>query len=111
NAPGVLAARGGARVFRQTNGVGFQDYGLTDRHGNRLGGFKTGTPKDAIAGGLLFAGNPDQVFEQIVDFYEAVGGFGHLQMMAQAGPMSHEDTVGSLKLFAKEVMPRLNEYY
>ena len=111
NPPGFLPTPAAAQVFRQTNGVGFQDYALTDRHGNRLGGFKTATPKDAIAGGLLFAGNPDQVFEQIVDFYEAVGGFGHLQMMAQAGPMSHEDTVASLKLFAKEVMPRLNEYY
>jgi hypothetical protein len=35
---------------------------------------------------------------------------GNLLMMGQAGAMSHEDTVGNLTLFAKEVMPRLREY-
>jgi hypothetical protein len=32
-------------------------------------------------------------------------------MMAQAGSMSHEDTCDSLRLFAKYVKPRLEEFY
>ena len=31
----------------------------------------------------------------------------NLLMMGHAGPMSHEDTVGNLTLFAQEVYPRL----
>jgi hypothetical protein len=38
-----------------------------------------------------------------------VGGFGNLLMMGQAGTISHADTVDNLKMFAKHVMPRLQE--
>ena len=31
-------------------------------------------------------------------------------MMGHAGPMSHDDTVDNLTLFAKEVLPRLKAY-
>jgi len=31
----------------------------------------------------------------------------HMLLLAQAGLLTHEDTADSLKLFAKEVMPRL----
>jgi hypothetical protein len=63
-----------------------------------------------IAGGLMFAGTPDQVFEQLVDFYEHVGGFGNLLMMAQAGTMGPVDTAASLTLLAREVLPRLSDH-
>ena len=46
-----------------------------------------GSVADTIAGGLMFAGTPDQVYDQVVDFYQAVGGFGHFLMMSQAGQM------------------------
>ena len=59
----------------------------------------------------MFAGTADQVYDQIIDFYETVGGFEHFQMMAQAGSMTHEETCDSLTLFAKYVKPRLEEYY
>ena len=58
----------------------------------------------------MFAGTPDQVYKQLVDFCDWVGGMGNLLMMAQAGFLTHEDTVDSLTLFAKEVLPRLKEY-
>ena len=42
------------------------------------------------------------------------GGLGNLLVMvlvmAQAGFLSHADTVDSLTLMAKEIMPRLKEY-
>ena len=66
--------------------------------------------QELIDTGLLFAGTPDQVYDQIIDFSETVGGLGNLLMMGQAGDMSHKETVGNLSLFAKEVLPRLKEY-
>lgn len=59
--------------------------------------------------GLLFSGNPDEVYRQIEDFYHAVGGFGHLISMGQAAYLGHEDTVDNMTLLAREVMPRLEE--
>jgi hypothetical protein len=49
------------------------------------------------------------VFDQIKEFHDHVGGFGHLLMMAQGGHITHEDTTATLKLFSKEVLPRLGE--
>ncbi len=57
--------------------------------------------------GVLFAGTPPQVVDQIKTFSEAVGGFGHLLSMGHGGPMNHENTAASMRLMAKEVMPRL----
>jgi alkanesulfonate monooxygenase SsuD/methylene tetrahydromethanopterin reductase-like flavin-dependent oxidoreductase (luciferase family) len=110
NPPGYIAPAVQARMLATTGKIGFSDHALFDRNGERICAFTEAQPQDAIAGGLLFAGNPDQVYQQIVDFYEAVGGFGHLQMMAQAGTMNNKDTTDSLRLFAKEVMPRLDDY-
>ena len=59
----------------------------------------------------MFAGTPDQVFDQIVDFYRGVGGFGHFLMMSQAGHMDHKDTVENMTLFSREVLPRLEDFH
>ena len=59
--------------------------------------------------GLVFAGNPDSVYRQIVKLYEHVGGFGQLLLMGQAGFLDHDGTVKGMRLFAREVYPRLKE--
>lgn len=64
---------------------------------------------DLIEAGILFAGTPDQVYEQITGFTDAIGGLGHLMLMMQGGDLSHPETVDSLKLFSTEVLPRLKE--
>jgi alkanesulfonate monooxygenase SsuD/methylene tetrahydromethanopterin reductase-like flavin-dependent oxidoreductase (luciferase family) len=74
----------------------------------------TPLPSDAtiehyIDAGLMFVGTPDDVYQQIKQFYADVGGFGNLLMMGQAGTLSHADTVDNLTLFAKHVLPRLQE--
>ena len=61
------------------------------------------------ARGNVFSGTPDQVFQQIKNFWEYSGGFGHLLMMGQAGFMTYEETMSSMKLFTEEVSPRLEE--
>jgi len=65
--------------------------------------------EQAMARGLLFAGNPDTVYQQIMDFYDKVGGFGHLVMIGRSGFMTHAEAEKGIKLFAQEVLPRLKE--
>ena len=62
-----------------------------------------------MARGNFFAGTPDQVFQQIKNFWEYSGGFGNLLMMGQAGFMTFDETLKSMKLFTQEVYPRLKE--
>lgn len=59
--------------------------------------------------GALIYGTPDSVYSQIVEFAEKVGGLGNLLVMQQGGALSHEDTVRSMTLFGKEVLPRLKQ--
>jgi alkanesulfonate monooxygenase SsuD/methylene tetrahydromethanopterin reductase-like flavin-dependent oxidoreductase (luciferase family) len=65
------------------------------------------TVDDQIARGNVFAGTPDQVYQQIKSFWEYSGGFGHLLMMGQAGFLTPEETKRSMYLFGQEVFPRL----
>jgi alkanesulfonate monooxygenase SsuD/methylene tetrahydromethanopterin reductase-like flavin-dependent oxidoreductase (luciferase family) len=66
--------------------------------------------QDLIDAGIMFCGTPDQVYRQMVEFIDYTGGLGHFLSMTQAGFLSHADTVDSLSLFGKEVLPRLKEY-
>ena len=74
-------------------------------------GTKQGTVDGAIEAGTMFAGTPDQVFNQIKAHWEHVGGYGHLLIMGQAGFLEHDDTVHGIRMFAREVYPRLKEIY
>jgi alkanesulfonate monooxygenase SsuD/methylene tetrahydromethanopterin reductase-like flavin-dependent oxidoreductase (luciferase family) len=112
NPPGYAPAVANAQAFLKTGSIGLpQDHNLYDKDGTRICLFREATVEQTMRGGLMFAGTADQVYEQIIDFYQTVGGFEHFQMMAQAGSMSHEDTCDSLRLFAKYVKPRLEEFY
>ena len=65
--------------------------------------------EEAKAMGILFAGNPDSVTRQILEFYDKVGGFGHLSMIGRSGFMTHAESEKGIRLFAREVLPRLKE--
>jgi alkanesulfonate monooxygenase SsuD/methylene tetrahydromethanopterin reductase-like flavin-dependent oxidoreductase (luciferase family) len=67
------------------------------------------TAEQAMERGILFAGSPDTVYRQIMDFHDHVGGFGHLVMIGRSGFMTHAEAENGIKLFAKEVLPRLRE--
>jgi alkanesulfonate monooxygenase SsuD/methylene tetrahydromethanopterin reductase-like flavin-dependent oxidoreductase (luciferase family) len=67
------------------------------------------TPEQAMAQGILFAGNPDSVYRQIMEFYDKVGGFGHLAMIGRSGFMTHTESEQGIRLFAREVLPRLRD--
>jgi len=67
------------------------------------------TAEQAMQRGILFAGSPDTLYRQIVDFHDTVGGFGHLVMVGRSGFLTHAEAERGIKLFAKEVLPRLRE--
>jgi len=110
NPPGYIPAAAGARMIKQTGTMAFHGYDVLDRDGKPIAPFAKADARTMIAGGLMYAGTPDQVYNQIVDFYDHVGGFGNLLMMCHAGNMSYADTQSSLTLFATEVLPRLKDY-
>jgi alkanesulfonate monooxygenase SsuD/methylene tetrahydromethanopterin reductase-like flavin-dependent oxidoreductase (luciferase family) len=74
-------------------------------------GTKQATVDGAIEGGTMFAGTPDQVLSQIRKHADYVGGYGQLLIMGQAGFLEHDDTVHSIRMFAREVYPKLKELY
>ncbi|NLS68201.1 LLM class flavin-dependent oxidoreductase [Bradyrhizobium brasilense] len=65
------------------------------------------TVAQAMAQGLMFAGNPDSVYAQIKKFHDDVGGFGHLTMLGRTGLMTHAESEKNIRLFGTEVLPRL----
>ena len=80
---------------------------VRDRHGNPVDQ-TTASIEQLIESGTCFAGNPDDVFQQIKALHDSVGGFGNLLMFGQGGFLDHADTVANITLFAKEVLPRLH---
>jgi len=100
NPPGYLSPEDNARALRQPRPP------LVGRSGKKIA-MNGASTEDLIDAGLIFAGTPDEVYRQIADFVAAIGGLGNLLLMAQGGTLSHEETVDSLTLFAKEVLPRL----
>jgi alkanesulfonate monooxygenase SsuD/methylene tetrahydromethanopterin reductase-like flavin-dependent oxidoreductase (luciferase family) len=79
----------------------------TDRAGDFL--------RDAISGdinvqslidnGTLICGDPDAVAEQIHKTRQLVGA-ENLMCIMGIGPMSHDETMKSLRLFGEQVLPR-----
>ena len=47
--------------------------------------------EEAMAMGILFVGNPDSVYRQIMEFHDKVGGFSHLRMIGRSGFMTHRE--------------------
>ena len=60
-----------------------------------------------IEQGIVFAGSPDTVYNQIRKHYDGVGGYGNLLIMGQAGFLEHAETMTSIRLLGTEVAPRL----
>ena len=117
NPPGYMPPVANAQWLKrnQTRGRAGAHFPATTRDGRRLNigsGAGTGlgvTSLDMIDAAIAFAGTPDQVYEQIREFAEHSGGLGNLMMMGQGGTLSHAETEANLTLFAREVLPRLQE--
>jgi alkanesulfonate monooxygenase SsuD/methylene tetrahydromethanopterin reductase-like flavin-dependent oxidoreductase (luciferase family) len=103
--PGYASVEDNAKLLRQAGRKGPRM--VPTRDGRMVNIAGEPSVRDLIDAGLMFAGTPDQVYRQIAEFHEASGGFGNLLLMMQAGRLGHADTVDSLTLFGKEVLPRL----
>jgi alkanesulfonate monooxygenase SsuD/methylene tetrahydromethanopterin reductase-like flavin-dependent oxidoreductase (luciferase family) len=79
------------------------------RNGGSLYRYDKPNLEGLISKGVVFAGNPDTVFEPMKQMCEYNGGFGHLLVMGQAGFLDHRETTRGIGLLAKEVYPRLQE--
>jgi alkanesulfonate monooxygenase SsuD/methylene tetrahydromethanopterin reductase-like flavin-dependent oxidoreductase (luciferase family) len=108
NPPGYASIEDNVRMLRA---LGKKRERLVPTHTGAMVNI-AGSPSvdDLIAAGLMFAGTPDQVYRQIVEFDQASGGFDNLLLMLQAGALGPEDTEDSLRLFGTEVLPRLKDY-
>jgi alkanesulfonate monooxygenase SsuD/methylene tetrahydromethanopterin reductase-like flavin-dependent oxidoreductase (luciferase family) len=83
--------------------------GVTPSAGQHARRLMSLSVEEAMAMGILFVGNPDSVYRQIMEFYDKVGGFGHLSMIGRSGFMTHAESEKGIRLFATEVLPRLKE--
>jgi len=68
-----------------------------------------GAIEDLVKAGIMFVGTPDDVYNQLAEFIDNIGGLGHFLMMGHAGHMTHEEAVDQITLVAKEVLPRLQK--
>ncbi len=103
NPPGYASV--GANVAMLKNPAGKK---LVDRQGNEIDQ-KTATVQQLMDTDTVFAGTPDDVYDQIKDFNDRMGGIGHILFFGQGGFLDHHDTRENIRLFGREVMPRLRE--
>jgi alkanesulfonate monooxygenase SsuD/methylene tetrahydromethanopterin reductase-like flavin-dependent oxidoreductase (luciferase family) len=82
--------------------------------GRRLDGFipPGGTRADLtldylIDSGAFVCGDPDKVYRELVEFYEAVGGFGVLMIVGGKDWATGPQRAASMRRFMQEVAPRL----
>ena len=73
---------------------------VRDRHGNPVD-HTTATFDQLMESATCFAGTPDDVYNQIKELNDRVGGFGHLLFFGQGGFLDHADTVANITLFGR----------
>jgi len=66
------------------------------------------TADELIEVGMMFSGTPDQVFDQLKTFIGKIGPFGNL-ITQTGGALESSENMDSMRLFATEVWPRLQE--
>ena len=62
-----------------------------------------------VAVASAHVGSPDTVFRQIMACHAELGGFGNLIFIGRSGFLTHQEAEKSLRLLAREVLPRLRE--
>src|SRR5215510_7148630 len=120
--PGTVPPRAAPQIYRtakpapQTNGAAGSKAPLPSNPEKGLASASQNAAtligmnvEQAMERGILFAGSPDTVYQQIMDFRANVGPFDHLVMVGRSGHITHEVAEKGSKLFARQVMPRLKE--
>lgn len=86
-----------------TQGVKSKDYANYDKIVEHL---DKATFDGQVANGSAWVGTPDTIAAQIEQYNEAVGGFDIASIQVNFGMMDQKKAHASMRLFAKEVMPR-----
>lgn len=117
--PGTVLPQSAPQVYRTAPKPGSGTNGPAAAHGTAAGPVASAsqnaatlmnmTAEQGMQAGILFAGSPDTVYRQVMEFRDKVGPFGHLVMVGRSGFMTHAEAEKGIKLFAKEVLPRLKE--
>jgi alkanesulfonate monooxygenase SsuD/methylene tetrahydromethanopterin reductase-like flavin-dependent oxidoreductase (luciferase family) len=81
---------------------------VTDRNGEPIN-HRTASVQQFMDTETVFAGTPDDVVNQLTAFNARMGGVGHLLFFGQGGYLSHQDALDNIRLFGREVAPRLAE--
>jgi len=79
-----------------------------DRNGNPIN-HRTASVQQFMDTETVFAGTPDGVFNQLQAFNARMGGVGHLLFFGQGGHLDHRDAQENIRLFGREIAPRLLE--
>jgi alkanesulfonate monooxygenase SsuD/methylene tetrahydromethanopterin reductase-like flavin-dependent oxidoreductase (luciferase family) len=58
--------------------------------------------------GFVLVGTPDRVYQDLMAQYEEYGGFGTFMAIVRMGAMPQELVLNNVRLFGKEVIPRLH---
>jgi alkanesulfonate monooxygenase SsuD/methylene tetrahydromethanopterin reductase-like flavin-dependent oxidoreductase (luciferase family) len=105
NPPGYFPPQVAGQMMKTASKHAIQSVGAA----GGIDQFGKTTPEEQVLKGNMMYGTPDKVYAQIKRFYDYTGGFGNLLIMGQAGFLSYENTVKSMRLFNDEVYPRLKE--
>lgn len=73
-----------------------------------IAGLKAETFETQLAKGAAWVGTPDEIADQIVAYDKAVGGFEIASLQVNFNTLSFEDASASVRLFAREVIPRFS---
>jgi alkanesulfonate monooxygenase SsuD/methylene tetrahydromethanopterin reductase-like flavin-dependent oxidoreductase (luciferase family) len=83
---------------------------VKDRQGNTIDHRKA-TVQQFMDTDTVFAGTPDNVFDQIKAFNDRMAGIGRLLFFGQGGFLDHRDTEQNISVFGREVAPRLQDLH
>ena len=81
---------------------------VSDQKGNPIN-HRTATVQQFMDTDTVFAGSPDDVYNQLKAFNARMGGVGHLLFFGQGGYLTHQEAKANIALFGKEVAPRLKD--
>src|SRR5262245_46080304 len=104
--PGTAPPEAAPQIYRSAPRAGATRVASAGHNAARLMSITT---EEAMAQGIVVAGNPDSVYRQVMEFYDKVGGFGHLSLIGRSGFMTHAESEKGIRLFSTEVLPRLRE--
>jgi alkanesulfonate monooxygenase SsuD/methylene tetrahydromethanopterin reductase-like flavin-dependent oxidoreductase (luciferase family) len=75
-------------------------------YGKVIAALRASTAVDQIASGAAWIGSPDEIAATIARMQQDFGGFEHASLQVNFNTMPFEPALASMRLFAREVMPR-----